>query len=394
MLAVEGGRPVSSRPLPPWPQFAPETAGRVVSVLDSGRVNYWTGDAGRRFEQAFAAWLGAGVATAVSNGTVALQLALEALGVGSGDEVVCTPYSFRASATCAFNAGATPVFADVGEDHLLNARTISRALTPRTKAVVVVHLYGQVADMGPILALAKRRGLFVVEDCAQCLGGCYRGRKVGTLGDVGCFSFCQSKHFTTGGEGGMVVCRDPRVAARVVSLRDHGWAVGSSPKRFERVGYNARMTEIQSVIGLGELARLDRWNLPRRRRLADALLAGLAGHPLVRRAPVDTPVRRASFWLMPFVLDAAKLTCPVGRFVEALQAEGAGAYRILWPLMAAAPVARSLIGDTVGFWVHPTYTMRQVAVDLKAFRKVADALMAGDGPAPREGRGGRACRVA
>ena len=361
--------------LPAWPQFNPKTIGRVAEVLKSGKVNYWTGPEGARLETAFAKWVGVKNAVSVSNGTAALHLALEALGIGRGDEVICTPYSFRASATCVNNAGAKPVFADVGTDHLLNAETIATAITKRTKAVIVVHLYGQVADMGPILKLAKRRGLKVIEDCAQCLGGEYRGRKVGTLGDVGCFSFCQSKHITTGGEGGMVVSRDRKVTEAVRSLRDHGWIVGSSPKAFDRVGYNSRLTEIQSVIGLGELERLDSWNLPRRKMLADYLIRSLTGHPLVKYAPVDTKVRKASFWLVPFVLDANKLKCSVARFIEKVQAEGVGAYKIMWPLMAKKPVAAELIGITIGFWVHPTYAKGDIAAAVKAFRKVAGAMI-------------------
>lgn len=364
--------------LPVWPQFAPGAAKRVAAILKSGKVNYWTGDEGRRFEAEFAKWLGAKHALAVSNGTAALHLALEALGVGAGDEVVCTPYSFIASSTCAFNAGARPVYADVGADHMLNAETIARVLTRRTKAIVVVHLFGQVADMGPILKLAREKRLFVIEDCAQCLGGKYRGRKAGTLGDVGCFSFCQAKHFTTGGEGGMVCTRLASVATRVRSLRDHGWKVGSQPKDFERVGYNFRLTEIQSAIGRAELARLDAWNLPRRRRLAEELVGGLSrsrwGQALVKHWPVDTKLRTASFWLVPFVLDERKLTCPVGRFVEALQKEGVGAYKVMWPLPKSFPMASHLVPNTVGFWVHPTYSLKEIRADLAAFDKVAARL--------------------
>jgi len=354
-----------------WPQFDRKTDRTVLDILHSGRVNYWTGGYGRAFEDAFARFLGVRRALTVSNGSVALELALEALGVGPGDEVVVTPYSFRASATCVARVGAKMVFADVGEDHLLNAKTIEAVLTPKTKAVVVVHLYGQVADLGPILALAKKRGLFVVEDCAQCLGGEYKGRPVGTLGDAGCFSFCQSKHITAGGEGGMIVARRAEVLKRVESLRDHGWVVGSSPKVFDVVGTNARMTEIQCAIGLGELRRFVSWNLPRRRRLAAAFMEGLSGHPLVRRLPVDTPVRRASFWLMPFVLDAQKLRCPVSAFIERMQREGALAYKIMWPLMAERPTAAELVPDTVGFWVHPTHTLKEVRETLAVFRRLA-----------------------
>lgn len=364
---------------PTWPQFNPKTTARVAAILRNGRVSYWTGDEGRQFETEFAAWLGAPHALAVSNGTAALHLALEALGVGAGDEVVCTPYSFIASSSCAINAGATPIYADVGADHMLNAETIEKVLSPRTKAIVVVHLFGQVADMGPILALARRRGLFVVEDCAQCLGGRYRGKKVGTLGDVGCFSFCQSKHFTTAGEGGMVCPKSAKVARLVRSLRDHGWKVGSQPKTFERTGYNFRLTEIQSAVGRGELERLDSWNLPRRRALATELIGGLFlsrwGKTLVRRWPVDTDEREASFWLVPFVLDEKRLTCSVATFIEKLQAEGVGAYRIIWPLPKKLPRAARLMRTTLGFWVHPTYTTREIQADLAAFDRVAEACV-------------------
>jgi len=371
--------------IPSWPQFNPKTPKRVAGILRTGRVNYWTGPEGVKFETAFAAYIGTPNAVSVSSGTAALHLALEALGIGAGDDVVVTPYSFRASATCVANARARPVFADVGPDHMLNAATIEKVLTPRTKAVVVVHLYGQVADMGPILRLAKARRLFVIEDCAQCLGGEYRGRKVGTIGDVGCFSFCQSKHITTGGEGGMVVSRRKRVTDAVRSLRDHGWILGSKPKDYDRIGYNARLTEIQSVIGRGELERFESWNLPRRRRLAEALvnglkrftpeeLGGVAPTELIRRWPVDTPLRRASFWLVPFVLDASRLKCSVAKFIESLQDEGALCYRILWPLITHRPGAADLIGDTVGFWVHPTYSLKDISRDLDAFRKVASRL--------------------
>ena len=352
-----------------WPSFDRNVDRTVLDILHSGRVNYWTGEYGRAFEEAFARRLGVRRAVSVSSGTTALELALEALGVGRGDDVVVTPYSFRASATCAARVGARMVFADVGKDHMLNADTIERAMTKRTKAIVVVHLFGQVADLGPIAALARRRGVYLVEDCAQCLGGEYKGRPVGTVGDVGCFSFCQSKHITAGGEGGMVVSRRAGVLRAVESLRDHGWIVGSSPKTFGRIGTNARLTEIQSAIGLAELSRFDDWNMPRRRRLADAYAKGLAGHPLVRIPPVDTPERRASFWLMPFVLDQSKLKCSVASFIELLQRRGAPVYKVMWPLMAHEPVAASLVPDTIGFWTHPTYTLRDAAKALVEFER-------------------------
>ena len=221
-LAIDGGPKVQRTPFPQWPSFDPRTEGRVVDILRSGKVNYWTGPYGREFERAWAEWLGRRNAIAVSNGTAALHIALSALGVGSGDEVICTSYSFIASSFCALQAGAIPVFCDVGSDHLIDPAKIEPLITSRTKAIVVVHLYGMVADMDPIMEIARRHGLFVVEDCAQCIGGVYKGCKAGTIGDIGCFSFCQSKQITTGGEGGMVCCDDDDVAWELRSLRDHG----------------------------------------------------------------------------------------------------------------------------------------------------------------------------
>ena len=416
VLAVDGGEKVQKKPFPQWPKFDRLTERKVVEILRSGKVNYWTGPCGREFEATWAKWLGCRNAIAVSNGTAALHIALTALGVGSGDEVICTSYSFIASSFCALHAGAVPVFCDVGRDHLLDPAKIESLVTPRTKAIVVVHLYGMVADMDPILEVARRHGLFVVEDCAQCIGGVYKGRKAGTIGDIGCFSFCQSKQITTGGEGGMVCCNDDAIAWELRSLRDHGSDVkakleGKSstdarPYSHRRVGYNFRMTEMQSAIGLGELARYDSWNLPRRRRLGKALVAALAGHPLVRFAPVDTEERQNSYWLAPFVLRTELLTVPVPQFIKAVQAEGVGAYAIFWPEMykeaafterrgfgarnypfddpanmgaewskTDCPVAREMATATIAFWTHPTYTMRHIAADVRAFENVAAAYM-------------------
>jgi len=372
-LAIDGGPKVRSAALPKWPRFSSSCTGRIREILAGGNVNYWGGKYGVLFEQAFARWIGLENAVALSSGTAALHLALEASGIGKGDEVVCTPYSFRASATAAANVGAKMVFADVGQDHMLTAQSVEKVLSPKTKAVIVVHLYGQVADMGPLMKLARKRSLKIIEDCAQCLGGEYKGRKVGTIGDVGCFSFCQNKHITAGGEGGMLVCKSKSVARKARSLRDHGWVVGSHPKKYDAIGYNFRITEIQSAIALEEFSRLESWNLERRRRLSQMLIGKLSKSPIVKILPVDTPERRASFYLVPFVLDRRKLKVPVSRFIEALQAENVCAYKILWPLMADKPVARALVRDTVGFWVHPVYTKREVSEAVRAFDKVAGA---------------------
>eukprot|EP00831_Metopus_contortus_P077425 TRINITY_DN7268_c0_g1_i1.p1 TRINITY_DN7268_c0_g1~~TRINITY_DN7268_c0_g1_i1.p1 ORF type:complete len:253 (-),score=59.98 TRINITY_DN7268_c0_g1_i1:92-850(-) len=224
-LAINGGKKVFNGEFPSWPVFEESTAKKVADVLMSGKVNYWTGPIGQQFERAWAKWQGVKNAISVANGTCALHTALGAMDIGPGDEVVCPSYSFIASSFCIMQAGALPVFADVTTDHTIDPADIEKKITERTKAIIVVHLYGVVADMDPIMALAKKHNLKVIEDCAQCFGGVYKGRKAGTIGDAGCFSFCQSKHFTTGGEGGMVVTDDDDLAWECRSFRDHGYDV-------------------------------------------------------------------------------------------------------------------------------------------------------------------------
>ena len=207
----------------PWPHFTADEADAVQQVLLSNKVNYWTGTETRDFEQEFAVWCGTHHAVAVSNGTLALELALKALGIGPGDEVVVTPRTFIASISCVVTTGATPVFADVEvESGNLSARTIARVLTPHTKAVICVHLAGWPCDMAPIMTLANQHGLKVIEDCAQANGARYRGRSVGSVGHVGAWSFCQDKIMTTGGEGGMVTTNDESLWRAMWSFKDHG----------------------------------------------------------------------------------------------------------------------------------------------------------------------------
>jgi dTDP-4-amino-4,6-dideoxygalactose transaminase len=208
-LAIEGGRPVRAAPFQPWPVFEQDEIDAAVAVLASGRVNYWTGNECRRFEQDFAAFCGTRHAISLANGTLALELALHALGIGPGDEVIVPARTFIASASCAVARGAVPVVADVDPvSQNLTADTVLAALTCRTRAIVAVHLAGWPCDMDPIMALARRRGIKVVEDCAQAHGATYKGRPVGSLGDCAAFSFCQDKIMTTGGEGGMLVMND------------------------------------------------------------------------------------------------------------------------------------------------------------------------------------------
>src|SRR5690606_11380219 len=192
-------------PFSPWPSFTQEEADAVSKVILSNKVNYWTGTECREFEKEFAIWCGTKYAVALANGTLALDIALKALGIGPGDDVIVTSRTFLASASCIVTAGASPVFADVDLDSQnITAKTIAAVLTPATKAIIVVHLAGMPAEMDEIMALANKYGIYVIEDCAQAHGAKYKDKSVGSIGHIGAWSFCQDKIMTTGGEGGMV----------------------------------------------------------------------------------------------------------------------------------------------------------------------------------------------
>src|SRR5271165_3247648 len=237
-LAMEGGLPLRTRPFAPWPSFSHEEIAAATSVLELGKVNYWTGDEGKRFESEFASFTGCRHAVALANGTVALELALHALGIGPGDEVIVSCRSFIASASCIVMRGATPVMADVDRDtQNVTAETIQTVLTPRTRAIIAVHLAGWPCEMDPILDLSGKHDLKVIEDCAQAHGATYKGRPVGSLGDVGAFSFCQDKIMTTGGEGGMLTTNDNAIWSRAWAFKDHGKSYEAAFERKHPPGY-------------------------------------------------------------------------------------------------------------------------------------------------------------
>lgn len=260
-------------PFTPWPAFTEEEASAVNTVLLSNKVNYWTGDECRKFEREFAGFAGTEFAIAVANGTVALDLAFQAMEIGPGDEVVVTSRTFLASVSSIVNAGAKPVFADVDvNSQNISAATIAAVLSPRTKAIVCVHLAGWPCDMDPIMELAKQRGLFVIEDCAQAHGAHYKGRPVGSIGHVGAWSFCQDKIMTTGGEGGMVTTNDREMWSKMWSFKDHGKSWDAIYERehppgfrwlHESFGTNWRMMEMQAAIGRIQLRRMPDWHQAR-----------------------------------------------------------------------------------------------------------------------------------
>lgn len=364
----------------PWPYFAPDEQEAALNVLQSGRVNYWTGQECRSFEEEFAAYTGRRHAIALANGTLALELALEAFGIGAGDEVVTTCWTFIASASCAVARGARPVLADVDPvSRNVTAESIEAVLTPRTKCIVCVHLAGWPCDMEPILELARKHDLIVIEDCAQAHGARYKGRPVGFFGHAAAFSFCQDKIMTTGGEGGMLLLDDEAAFRRAWAYKDHGksWELMNAPHsgsgfRFvhENFGTNWRMTEMQAAIGRIQLGKLDTW-VARRRENA-AFLVGELGKLAGVEIHVPGPDYFHAYYKFYLALDAVFLRdgWSRDRVVTEITAQGMPAFAGVCPeiyreqafvragMGPAAPlsVAGSLGARSLLLLVHPTIT--------------------------------------
>jgi dTDP-4-amino-4,6-dideoxygalactose transaminase len=368
----------------PWPSFTEEEIDAVSSVVRSNKVNYWTGTECREFEKEFAAWSDCSHAIALSNGTLALDLALKALGVGVGDDVIVTPRSFIASASCVVTAGARPVFADVDrETQNLTATTIRAALTPQTKAIICVHLAGQACDMDPIMALAKERGIWVIEDCAQAHGALYKGKSVGSIGHVGAWSFCQDKIMTTCGEGGMLTTNDAELWSRAWAYKDHGKSHDavynrSHPPGFrwlhESFGTNWRMLEVQGAVGRIQLRRMKDWQAARAHNSLAILDAARHCRGL-RIPPVLKDTVHAWYRCYFFVdHDALKPGWNRDRIVTAIAAQGVPCFQgscsemyqekafsnaELQPAQRL-PNAHELGETSMAFLVHPTLTAEQI----------------------------------
>lgn len=382
----------SALPFAPWPYFEADEIEAVTSVLRSGNVNYWTGQEGRLFETEFARSVGAQYAVCVANGTVALELALQALGIGRGDEVITASRTFIASASCIVMRGARPVCVDVDPDSQnITAETIRRAITPRTKAIIAVHLAGWPCDMDEIMQLAEEHSLRVIEDCAQAQGAMYKGRPVGSLGDVAAFSFCQDKIMTTGGEGGMLTTNNPQVWERAWSFKDHGKSYEAIYNRedgggfrwlHESFGTNWRMTEMQAAVGRVALKKVPRW-VETRRRHANALTETLSGLPGLRiPTPPDSvyhayykyyaflrPERLRDEWDRNAIMQAIKtegVPCFVGSCSE-IYLEKAFVARRKHPNL---PVAKSLGETSLMFLVHPTLSEEHIAFTSQTVQNV------------------------
>jgi len=302
--------PQNTRELPSWPVFSQIEADAVAAVLLSNKVNYWTGDIGRQFEKEFARFADSRFAIAMANGTVVMEAALKALNIGPGDEVIVTPRTFFASISCIMMVGATPVFADVNRDSQnIDADTIAAVVSPRTRAVICVHLAGWPCDMDAIVALAAENKFAVIEDCAQAHGATINGKSVGSFGDIGCWSFCQDKIMTTGGEGGMITTDDESLWSSMWSLKDHGKSYAAVYKRqhapgfrwlHESVGTNWRLTEMQSSIGRLQIQKMPDWS-DQRLHLAQMIWQSGENLPGIRVPKIPVHCRHAAYRCYVFV---------------------------------------------------------------------------------------------
>ncbi len=363
-----------------WPVIAEDEVEAAARVLRSGKINYWTGEQNRLFEAEFASRFQSKYAIALANGTVALELALHAIGLREGDEVVVPARSYFATASCVARLGGRPVFADIDlTTQNLGAPHVEAVLSERTRAVICVHLAGHPCDMDPLVEVCRARHLHLIEDCAQAHGALYKGRPVGSIGAIGCFSFCQDKIMTTGGEGGMLTTGDQELWRRAWEFKDHGKSYRAVFERqhppgfrwlHESFGSNYRLTEMQSAIGRVQLAKLEDW-VETRRRNARTLFEALSGHPLLR-VPFEADYARHAFYKFYVFVRPQRL---VGgwsreRLIEEINGQGirclSGScpeiYRERafeagpWAPAGRLPNARQLGETSLMLEVHPTLT--------------------------------------
>ncbi|HIF9071212.1 TPA: DegT/DnrJ/EryC1/StrS family aminotransferase [Photobacterium damselae] len=371
-------------PFSPWPSYTLEEADAINRVLLSNKVNYWTGIECREFEKEFAEWVGTSYAVALSNGTLALDVALKAINIGQDDDVVVTSRTFLASASSIVTSGANPVFADVDlNSQNITADTIKAVLTPNTKAIIVVHLAGMPAEMDEIMALAKEHNLYVIEDCAQAHGAKYKGRSVGSIGHIGAWSFCQDKIMTTGGEGGMVTTNDKTLWDCMWSYKDHGKSYDAIYHRKHEAGFrwlhesfgtNWRMLEMQAVIGRIQLKRMAEWTAKRKAN-GKAIDNAVADLNVVRSVDVPTYIEHAEYKHYLFIKpENLKEGWTRDKIVDEINLQGVPAYQgscsevylekafdnTPWRPKERLKNAVELGENSLMFLVHPTLTEKEI----------------------------------
>ena len=382
----------------PWPSFTQEEADAVSQVLLSNKVNYWTGQECREFEKEFARFAETKYAVALANGTVALDVALKALNIGAGDDVIVTSRTFLASASSIVTAGANPIFADVELDSQnISAQTIEAVLTPNTKAIICVHLAGWMCDMDPIMQLAEEKGLYVIEDCAQAHGAMYKGKSAGSIGHIGAWSFCQDKIMTTGGEGGMVTTNDETLWKKMWSYKDHGKNFDSiynkqHPPGFrwlhDSFGTNWRMMEMQAVIGRIQLKKMSEWTAQRNANM-EKIYAAFADSPYFTvHRPSDDYVHAAYKCYVQVNTDTLPEDWSRDRIMTEINAEGVPCFSgscsevylehafddTPWRPKERLKNAQKLGETSLMFLVHPTLTENNIQTTKDVIQQVISRI--------------------
>ena len=382
----------------PWPSFTQKEADAVSRVLLSNKVNYWTGQECREFEKEFAQFAETKYAVALANGTVALDVALKALGIGAGDDVIVTSRTFLASASSIVTAGANPIFADVELDSQnISAQTIEAVLTPNTKAIICVHLAGWMCDMDPIMQLAQEKGLYVIEDCAQAHGAKYKGKSAGSIGHVAAWSFCQDKIMTTGGEGGMVTTNDETLWKKMWSYKDHGKNFDSiynkqHPPGFrwlhDSFGTNWRMMEMQAVIGRIQLKMMPEWTAKRIANM-EKIYAAFADSPYFSvHRPSDDYVHAAYKCYVQVNMDALPEGWSRDRIMAEINTLGVPCFSgscsevylehafdgTAWRPTQRLQNAQKLGETSLMFLVHPTLTENNIQTTESAIQQIISRI--------------------
>lgn len=384
----------------PWPSFTQEEADAVSQVLLSNKVNYWTGQECREFEKEFAQFAGTQYAVALANGTVALDVALKALGIAAGDDVIVTSRTFLASASSIVTAGANPIFADVELDSQnISRRTIEAVITPDTKAIICVHLAGWMCDMDPIMQLARDKDLYVIEDCAQAHGAMYKGKSAGSVGHIAAWSFCQDKIMSTGGEGGMVTTNDETLWKKMWSYKDHGKNFDSiynkqHPPGFrwlhDSFGTNWRMMEMQAVIGRIQLKKMPEWTAKRLANM-EKIYAAFADSPYFSvHRPSDDYVHAAYKCYVQVNIDALPEGWSRDRIMQEISAQNVPCFSgscsevylehafddTPWRPAQRLKNAQQLGETSLMFLVHPTLRDESINKTVTAIQQVINRIVA------------------
>lgn len=382
-----------NRKFAPWPYYGKEEIKAVTEVLKSGKVNQWTGSEVFAFEKEYARYLGVKYVVALANGSVALDTALAILGIGKGDEVIVTPHTFIASASCVVLRGATPIFVDVDrKSGNMAVEAVKKAISRRTKAVIAVHILGWPCEIEELKQLCAKNKIYLIEDCAQAHGARYNGKPVGSFGDIACFSFCQDKIITTAGEGGLLATNNKKLWSAAWSFKDHGRDFETVFHKKHSLGFrwfiksfgtNYRMTEIQAAVGRIMLRKLDAW-VCKRRTLAGILNAGFSRIRGLRVAVPDKKFYHSYYKYYVYVrprmlkkgwsrdkivreLMRKSVPCGVSLCPEVYLEE---AFKKLNPAQERLPVAKEIGETAMMFYVHPTLRKEHMLFVVKTVKEI------------------------